>query len=63
MLQEEKVESKDPHPWLQPGEARRKITNRQIIESTIYLSQSCLSIEEQGRGLQTVSQTQQFIQS
>ena len=46
-LEEEKVESKDPYPWLEPDDPRRKMTDRQIIESTIDLSQSCMSMEEQ----------------
>ena len=46
-LHEEKVESKELYPWLEPDDPRRKMTDRQIIESTIDLSQSCLSKEEQ----------------
>ena len=47
-LQEEKVESKDPHPWLKADDPRRKMTDGQILESTINLSLSCLSKKEQG---------------
>ena len=36
-------ESKDPYLWLQPNDPRIKLTDKQIIESTIDLSQSCLS--------------------
>ena len=46
-LWKEKVESKDPYPWLELGDPRRKMTDRQIIESTINFSQSCLSMEGQ----------------
>ena len=45
-LKEENIESKDPYPWLDPDGSRRKMTYRQIIESTIDLHQSCLSKEE-----------------
>ena len=43
-LQEKKVE---PYPWLEPDDPRRKLTDRQVIESMINLSQSCLSKEKQ----------------
>ena len=46
-LQEEKVDPKDPYPWLEPDDPSRKMTDRQIIVNTINLSQSCLSKEEQ----------------
>ena len=37
-LQEEKVESKDPYPWLEPDGPRAKMADRKIIESTIEFS-------------------------
>ena len=46
-LQDEKVESKDLHHQIESDDLRRKIPDRQIIESTIALSQYCLSKEEQ----------------
>ena len=46
-LQEEKLESIEPYPWLELDDSRRKMTDRHVIESTIDLSQSYLSKEEQ----------------
>ena len=47
MLQEETYKSENTYQWLESNESRRKITDRQIIESTLALNQSCLSHEEQ----------------
>ena len=48
-LQEEKLESKYPYPRLEPCDTRRKMTDRQIIERTINMSQSYFSKEEQDK--------------
>ena len=46
-VQKKRSMSSDPYPWLEPNDSRRILTERQIIESTIELSQSCLSKEQE----------------
>ena len=42
----EQVSSVDKYPWLDPGDERRNMTDREILEKYINLETSCLNKEE-----------------
>ena len=44
-LQKEKPSISEPYPWLEPNTPGEKIDRKEFFESTINLSQSCLSKE------------------
>jgi hypothetical protein len=48
------VDKNDPYPWLEPDDPRRNMTDREIIESTIDLSESNLTSREKRRFLKTI---------
>ena len=35
--------NKDPYPWLDDNDPRRKMTDKEILESTIDLSEACIT--------------------
>ena len=45
-LKDESNKLTNPYPWLEPNDPRGKITENQIIESTVTLNLSCLPREE-----------------
>ena len=45
----EQVSQVDKYPWLDPGDERRNMTDREILEKYINLETSCLSKEEKVR--------------
>ena len=42
--------SKDPYPWLDDNDPRRNMTDKEILESTIHLSEACIT-EKQKQAL------------
>ena len=48
MLKEEREQKSpaDKYPWLDPDDERRHMTDREILEKYINLSNSCLNKEE-----------------
>ena len=37
------MDTQDPYPWLESDDPRRFQTDREILETTIHLSESCLT--------------------
>ena len=46
-MEEETLKSKDLYPWLEPNDLRRKLTDRQTIDSKMDMQQFCLSKEQE----------------
>jgi hypothetical protein len=49
-----KIDKNDPYPWLEPDDPRRKMTDREIIETSIDLSESNLTRKEKKRFIKTL---------
>ena len=45
-LKKEKEQTKDKYPWLEPGDERRNMSDREIIDKYVDLDKSCLSDSE-----------------
>ena len=46
MLKKEKEQTKDKYPWLELGDERRNISDREILAKYVDLDKSCLSDSE-----------------
>ena len=46
MLQKEKEQTKDKYPWLDQGNERRNMSDREILDKYVDLDRSCLSDSE-----------------
>ena len=46
MLKKEKEHTKDKNPWLEQGDQRRNMSDREILEKYVDLDRSCLSDSE-----------------
>ena len=45
-LKKEKEEIKEKYPWLNPGDERRNVSDREILDKYVYLDKSCLRDSE-----------------
>ena len=45
-LKKEKEETKDKYPWLDQGDKRRNISDREILDKYVDLEKSCLTDSE-----------------
>ena len=46
MLKKEKEETKDKYPWLDQGNERRNMSDKEILDKYVDLEKSCLSDSE-----------------
>ena len=37
---------KDPYPWFDENDPRRHMTDKEILESTIHLSEACITVRQ-----------------
>ena len=48
-LKKKKGETKEKHPWLEPGDERKNMSDREILQKYINLDKSCLTDREKNQ--------------
>ena len=46
MLKKEKEETKDEYPWIDQGDKRRNMSDKEILDKYVDIEKSCLSDSE-----------------
>ena len=62
-LQEEASKSGDPYPWLELNDSKRKMTDRQNMDSKMTVNQSYMSKEEKEEVYDLFSKTEEHLVS